>query len=486
MLNNQDYKRVKIVSSIGPASRKMDVIEKLFLAGVNVFRLNFSHSIYEEHKESYDNIRAVSKKYNTPVAVLADMQGPKLRVGKFKNGKEELVKGQKFTLDLQGELGDNTRATLPHPEIFEALKKGDQLLIDDGKIRLQVEKFGKDFAETQVMVAGTISNAKGVNFPSGVLNLSILPPKDLKDLEFALSLGVDYIGLSFVQLPSDVHYARDLIKGRAKIISKIEKPSALEHIVDIITASDGIMVARGDLGVEIPTQDVPVAQKRIIRECRRQSKSVIVATQMMDSMTNSPIPTRAEASDVANAVYDGADAVMLSGETTVGIYPVETVDTMSNIIKAVEADPLYWDVLDASLNHINNTYLKQNPNNHCITTGRAIVVSAKKIAQEVGAKVIVAFSSKGTTVSRISHQRPNAKILAITDNSNLYNQLCLNWGVTPLLINPVSTFTEIVEISSVWLKDNKWVNIGDKIVVIAGVPVSVGGITNSIRVVEIE
>lgn len=486
MLHNNDFRRVKIVSSIGPVSRSLEMIESLFLAGVNVFRLNFSHAKYDEHKESYDNIRAVSKKYNKPVAILADMQGPKLRVAKFENGKAQLEVGQKFILDSKDELGTNLRVKLPHPEIFASLKEGDQLLVDDGRLRLQVEKFGSDFAETKVMVGGQISDSKGVNYPSGVLKLSILPPKDLKDLEFALSLGVDYIGLSFVQLPSDVEFARGLIKGRAKIISKIEKPSAVEHIVEIIKVSDGIMVARGDLGVEIPTQDVPVAQKRIIRECRRQSKPVIVATQMMDSMTTAPIPTRAEASDVANAVYDGADAVMLSGETTVGLYPVETVATMSNIIRAVESDPLYWDVLDTSYRHILNTYLEKNPQDKLLTVGRSIVTNAKQIAKDIDAKVIVAFTSTGTTAARISHQRPNAKILAITDNPDLYPQLCLNWGVSPLLVDKVSTFSEIVDLATEWLKKNNWVQSADKVVVIAGVPVNVGGITNSIRIVEIE
>ncbi|MDR2008812.1 MAG: pyruvate kinase [Alphaproteobacteria bacterium] len=486
MEKENSAKRVKIVATLGPATRELDTIEKIYLAGVNVFRLNFSHGSYDEQKYTYDNIRSVAKKYGTPVAILADMQGPKLRVGKFKDDKATLVANQKFTLDLKDELGDETRVKLPHPQIFEAVKEGDALLVDDGKIRLEVERFAEDFIETRVVIGGVISNAKGVNFPSGVLKISALTEKDLKDMEFALSLGVDYIGLSFVQLPADVEHARELIKGKAKIISKIEKPSAIEHIEEIIKVSDAIMVARGDLGVEIPTEKVPVMQKKIIRECRRQSKPVIVATQMLDSMTTSPVPTRAEASDVANAVYDGTDAVMLSGETTVGLYPVETVTTMANIIRSVEADSLYWDMLETSYKNIMDSYFSCHEKGNYITVGRAIAKQAKELAKELDAKVIVSFSAKGTTANRISHQKSKAKMLTITNSKQLYNQLALNWGMNALLSpEKISSFSEIVEIASSWLKEQKWVKSGDKIVIVAGVPVDVGGITNTIRVVEI-
>ena len=495
MEKDNNLKRVKIVSTLGPATRDIEMIEKLYLAGVNVFRLNFSHGSYEEQKYGYDNVRAIAKKYNASIAVLADMQGPKLRVSKFKDDKAELIVNQKFILDLKDDLGDNTRVKLPHPEIFQAVKEGDALLVDDGKIRLEVERFDSDFIETRVVVGGTISNAKGVNFPSGVLKLSSLTEKDLQDLDFALSIGVDYIGLSFVQLPSDVEYARDLIrakeknegKERTKIISKIEKPSAIEHIEEIIKASDAIMVARGDLGVEIPTEKVPVVQKAIIRECRKQSKPVIVATQMLDSMTYAPVPTRAEASDVANAVYDGADAVMLSGETTVGKYPVETVTTMANIVRSVESDDLYWDMLETSYKSIMNRVLDKEGKENYMTTGRSISMATKQLSEVLDAKVIVAFSSSGTTAHRISHQKPKAKMLAITDNKQLYNQLALSWGMSTLLSSEkITSFSEIVEIATSWLQENKWVSKGDKIVVVAGVPVIVGGITNTIRVIEIE
>lgn len=474
-------KRVKIVSSVGPAISSETMIEKAIKAGVNVFRLNFSHGAHEDHKKSYDIIRAVAKKLNMPVGILADLQGPKLRVGKFKDSKVVLSEGETFILDQKDELGDKTRVNLPHPQIFAAIKEDDILLIDDGKIRLQVEKFDPEYIETKVINGGEVSNFKGVNFPSGILQLSALTTKDAKDLDFALSLGVDIVALSFVQLPSDIENLKNIIKGKAKVIAKIEKPSAIEYIEDIINVADGIMVARGDLGVEIPTEKVPVVQKQIIRECRKQSKPVIVATQMLDSMTFAPIPTRAEASDVANAVYDGADAVMLSGETTVGKYPIETIKTMVNIINQVESDPLYWNYLDASYDYIVTNYIKSHP-----TTGRAITSAAKQIADTLNSKVVVAFSTYGTTVNRISHQKLKARILSVTDNAALYNQMNLSWGVTPLLVDSITSFSEIIDVSTAWLKKNKWVEVGDKIVVVAGIPVAIGGITNSIRVVEID
>lgn len=478
----QNFRRVKIVASVGPASRPLEVVKQLIVEGVNVFRLNFSHSSHEEQMESFNNIKRASAELGINVAILADMQGPKLRVGKFKNDQAEIKAGQKFVLDSNPDLGDETRVYLPHPQIFEALKEGDTLLIDDGKLRLVVESFNSNQAVTKVVVGGIISNAKGVNFPSGILKLASLTEKDLKDLDFALNLGVDYIGLSFVQLAADVEHAKSIINGRAKVISKIEKPSAIENISKIVEVSDGIMVARGDLGVEIPTERVPVMQKLIIGECRRQSKPVIVATQMLESMTHAPLPTRAEASDVANAVYDGADAVMLSGETTIGDYPVQTVRMMSNIIKSVEGDPIYWDILETSYNRFVDHYVSSNPEAKVLTVGRAIAKSAKQIADSIDAKVIVSFSSQGTTSNRICHQRPRARVLSMTDNEILYRQLNLNWGTTPLLINKIGSLSEIVEASISWLKENSWVEKGDKVLIVAGVPVGVGGITNSLRV----
>lgn len=481
-MKNKADKRVRIVSTLGPATRSLEMIEKLLLNGVNVFRLNFSHSEHHEHLEAYNNVREAAKKHNASVGVLADMQGPKLRVGKFKNDKATLQAGQTFILDLKDDLGDENRVKLPHKEIFAALQGNDVLLVDDGKIRLEVEEFGEDYAKTKVVVGGVISNSKGVNFPSGILQLSILTEKDLKDLEFALSLGVDYIGLSFIQTAEDVIRAKEIIKGRAKVVSKIEKPSALQFLAGIVKESDGIMVARGDLGVEVPVETVPVVQKQIIKECIKHNKPVIVATQMLDSMTNLPVPTRAEASDVANAVYDGADAVMLSGETTVGLYPVETVQTMARIINSVEVDEEYWDKIKAR----KQSAYQQHFSATKTSIGLSISYMANQISEMVGAKVIVAYSYHGTTINRISHQRPKVKILGVTDNPQLLNQSCLNWGVQSVLIEKATSFSEVVQFASGWLKDNGWVVTGDRIVVVASVPINEGGPCNSLKVEEIQ
>ena len=469
-------KKVKIVSTLGPASKSPEMLEKLFNAGVNVFRLNFSHGSYEDHKENFDNIRKLEKKLNKPIAILGDLQGPKLRVGKFKDDKVLLEVGQSFVLDMQNELGDNTRVTLPHPQIFNAVKKGSFLLIDDGKIRLQVEDFTSEHMITKVIVGGYISNAKGVNFPSGILKISALTEKDLKDLNFMMEIGVDFVALSFVQLSEDVEHAKSIIKGRAKVISKIEKPSAVENISAIIDASDGIMVARGDLGVEVPIHTVPVIQKKIVKECRMKSKPVIVATQMLDSMINSPMPTRAEASDVANAVYDGADCVMLSAETTVGSYPEETVTVMSDIIKSVQGDETYWKIMETS-----------NMKSDVVDNlSESVASSVGHISKEINAKYIVAFSATGATINRVSRERPKAEIIAITNNYQLYNQSAINWGVKSLFVDSINSFSEVVDFIETYLTKEKLVVAGDRIVVVAGIPFNVGGVTNSIRVIEIK
>lgn len=467
-------RRVKIVTTLGPATRDFENLEKLFLAGANVFRLNFSHGSHEDHAETYNNIKKLEAKYNKPIAVLADLQGPKLRVGKFKDGSAELKEGANFALDLNPELGDENRVQLPHPEIFASLKKGSELLVDDGKIKLVVESFTEDSATTVVVNGGTISNAKGVNFPKGVLKLSPLTEKDLKDLEFAVSLGVGYVCLSFVQLPSDVVYAKDLLNGRAKVISKIEKPSAVENIEEIIEKSDAIMVARGDLGVEMPPEVVPIVQKRIIRLCRSMGRPVIVATQMLDSMMENPVPTRAEASDVANAVYDGADAVMLSGETTVGKHPFASVSVMDHIITEVESDPHYWEKLDADYPELD----------YPLAVSEAVATSVGYLSSIVDAKYIVSFTTQGTTVNRVGRERTKAMSVALTSSKVVFGQLMLNWGVKPVLVHPIKTFSEVVDLAKTWLYKEGLVQEGDKIVVVAGSPVGVGGLTNTVRVIE--
>ena len=345
-MNIRRRRHAKIVATLGPASSSEAMIRSLFLAGADVFRLNFSHGTHEQHRERLELIRKVERDVGRPIGVLADMQGPKLRVGTFANGPVMLTAGGGFRLDLDDKPGDATRAYLPHPEIFAALKPGANLLLDDGKLRLQVKRCGKDFAETEVVFGGPLSERKGVNVPDVVLPLSALTAKDRRDLEFALELGVEWLALSFVQRPEDLDEARALARGRAGIMTKLEKPSAVDALDEIVAKSDAVMVARGDLGVELPAERVPTIQRRIVRACRRAGKPVIVATQMLESMISSPIPTRAEASDVATAIYHGADAVMLSAESASGQYPVEAVQMMERILGEVESDPYHRQLLE--------------------------------------------------------------------------------------------------------------------------------------------
>src|SRR2546421_10600209 len=336
------HRNAKIVATLGPASATEEMIRSLFPAGVDVFRLNFSHGTHEQHRERLQQIRNVERIVGRPIGVLADMQGPKLRVGTSAEGAATTDDGSPFRLDLTDKPGDATRAYLPHPEIFAALKPGSNLLLDDGKLRLRVTRCTAEFAETEVVLGGPLSERKGVNVPDTVLPVSALTEKDRRDLEFALELGVEWLALSFVQRPEDLDEARALARGRARIMTKFEKPSAVDRLDEIVEESDAIMVARGDLGVELPAEKVPSIQRRIVRACRRQGKPVIVATQMLESMISSPVPTRAEASDVATAIYHGADAVMLSAESASGRFPLEAVSMMNRIITAAENDRAYY------------------------------------------------------------------------------------------------------------------------------------------------
>src|SRR5689334_18735167 len=340
-------RKAKILATLGPASSTREQISALFRAGADIFRLNFSHGTHEDHRARYQLIRDIEAETKRPIGILMDLQGPKLRVGTFAGGSVELRTGSTYRLDLDEGQGDGKRAQLPHPEIFAALKTGTNLLLDDGRLRLRVKKFGGDFAECEVVIGGKLSDRKGVNVPDVVLALSPLTKKDREDLRFGIDLGCDWVAMSFVQRPEDVAELRKLIGGRAKIIAKLEKPAAIERLDEIVDLSDAVMVARGDLGVELPPEDVPAIQKRIVAACRKLGKPVVVATQMLDSMVHAPAPTRAEASDVATAIYDGADAVMLSAETASGQYPVEAVAMMSRIIERVERDPTYRRIIDA-------------------------------------------------------------------------------------------------------------------------------------------
>lgn len=393
--------RTKILATLGPSSNTEEKISALIEAGIDGFRLNFSHGTQEEHKRTYEIVRRVAKEKGVRVTVVADMQGPKLRIGTFKDGKVLLKKGQKFTLDMQDIPGDETRVLLPHKEIFEALKAGDKLLVNDGNIVLNVLKCNKESAETEVEVGGVISGHKGVNLPNSSLNISPLTEKDHSDLQFALGLGVDCICLSFVQRASDIKEARKIIGKRAWIISKLEKPQVLDDLDNIIKASDMVMVARGDLGVECPIVTVPVLQKRIVSRCRVFGKPVIVATQMLESMMSAPMPTRAEVSDIANAVYDGCDVVMLSGETAAGSYPVETVKTMHGVILQVEADPKYLE----SVHRFEQGACGSSEARAITHAAGEVVKTLEKVA------CTATFSVSGATTLAMAQERPRLPII---------------------------------------------------------------------------
>lgn len=467
-------RKAKIVATLGPASATPERIAELFKAGANVFRLNFSHGSHDDHARTHDVIRRLEKEAGRPIGILMDLQGPKLRVGRIAGGKAKLVAGRPFRLDLSPELGDETRASLPHPEVFAALAPEMALLLADGTLRLRVVRCGPDFAETEVEVGGELSDHKGVNLPNAVLDISPLTDKDRADLAYGLDLGVDWVALSFVQRADDVAELRKLVDGRAGILAKLEKPAAIDELYHIVDLADAIMVARGDLGVEVPPEDVPTLQKRIIRACRRAGKPVIVATQMLDSMVHSPVPTRAEASDVATAVYDGADAVMLSAETAVGAYPAESVGMMSRIIHRVERDPLYRPLIDTQ---------RREPQP---TAEDAITAAARQVAHTVSAAAIVTFTSTGSTTLRAARERPEVPILGLTTTEQTARRLTLAWGVYPIRVRSVSRVVEMVAEATRAARDENFAGSGDLLVVTAGMPFGTPGTTNLLRIAQIE
>ena len=465
------HRNVKIVATLGPASDDYDTIRALFEAGADVFRLNMSHGTHDDIARRHGIIRKIEADLDRPIAILADLQGPKLRVGSFANREEELEEGAKFRFDLDPRPGDAGRVQLPHREILEALEPGASLLVNDGKVRLRVDRCGKDFAECTVMVGGTISNNKGVNVPDVVLPLAALSEKDRKDLEFACELGVDWLALSFVQRAADVEEARVLAKGRAALMSKIEKPAAVKAFSEILAASDGIMVARGDLGVELPIQAVPPIQKRLVRASRAAAKPVIVATQMLESMIESPVPTRAEVSDVATAIYEGADAVMLSAESAAGNYPVEAVRTMDHVAISVEGDPTYREIIEASRSAKRRT------------VADGIVAAAREIAETTDIRAICCFTHSGTTAALVARERPRVPIVAITPVAGTARRLCLTWGITCVLIlEPVERFKQAVIAAARSARAMGFASEGNQILVTAGVPFNVPGTTNILRV----
>ncbi len=464
----------KIVSTLGPASGSPEIIKALAKAGVNVFRLNFSHGSHETHRQNVAYIRQAEKEIGRPLAILCDMQGPKLRIGVFKDDYIELHIGDKFRLDMSPEPGDKTRVCLPHPEIFQAMTNGMDLLLNDGLVHLRVDAFGKDFADTTVISGGRLSNKKGVNVPGVPLPIDALTEKDKSDLQAALDMGADMIGLSFVQRPEDLLLARSLINGRAWIVSKIEKPAALEHLDEIIRLSDGIMVARGDLGVEVPPEKVPVLQKKIIRACRKGGKPVIVATQMLESMVANPTPTRAEASDVATAVFDAADAVMLSAETAAGAYPVEAVTIMNKIIMETESHDLYRQYLDAA---------RLKPEH---TPEHAITASARVMAETMeDAAAIVSYTISGATAGRVSRERPYIPVMCLTPDESVARKMSLFWGIESVTCEPQDLLVDVARIAACNCRKVFNAKVGDKIIITAGLPFNITGNTNLLHVYTI-
>ncbi len=461
------------MATLGPASDTREMIRDLFLAGADVFRLNMSHGAHPDIRERHAMIRSIEEELGRPVAILADLQGPKLRCGVFSKAYETLEEGDGFRFDLDPKEGDATRVCLPHPEIFAALKVGSTLLVNDGRIKLEVIECSNEHADTVVVVGGEISNRKGVNVPDVVLPLAALSEKDLSDLEFVCDLGVDWLALSFVQRAEDIHEARLLVNGRASIVAKIEKPAAVDAFDEILEVSDGIMVARGDLGVELPVQDLPPIQKRLVRGCRAVGKPVIVATQMMESMISSPVPTRAEVSDVAQAIYEGADAVMLSAESAAGDFPIEAVTTMNNVAESVEKDLIYRQVIESS----------RTPSRGRISD--AITVAARQVAETANVKVICCFTHSGTTAELMSRERPRVTIIALTPKVKTARRLALTWGLHCSVTKEVERFKMAVVAAAKVAREDGFASGNDKIIVTAGVPFNVPGTTNILRVAPV-
>ncbi len=467
------HRHAKLIATVGPSSAAPETLRALFLAGADVFRLNFSHGTHDDHARVHAAIRALEQSVERPIGILQDLQGPKIRIGTVKDGRLQLVAGETVRLVPDGADGDRDAIPLPHPEIFQAILPGHNLLIDDGRLRLEVTQCDDGAIEARVVNGGVVSNRKGVNLPGTPLSLSPLTAKDRADLAFGLELGMDWVALSFVQKASDILEAKALIGDRAGLMAKIEKPQALEAIDDIVRLSDAVMVARGDLGVEIPHEEVPGRQKELVRICRLAAKPVVIATQMLDSMVNAPAPTRAEASDVATAIYDGADAVMLSAESASGQYPVEAVSMMDRIIAKTERHKAYRSIISA---------LEPEPE---ATSSHAVAAIAADLADTIGASVIVAFTSSGNTVARIARKRPQVPILAVTPSLPVSRRLCLFWGAHSVLSDDVRGYEDMVARASVHALAESFTTRGSQFVVVAGVPFGQSGSTNNLRVVDV-
>ena len=463
-------RKTKILATLGPASNTPEKMRELFDAGVDVFRINMSHTSHEMLGKMHKDLRALSEEVGRPVGILCDLQGPKIRLGKLCGGPRMLVEGERIKLVL-GETSDKPEEIpIPHPEIFQAIKQKHALLIDDGKVRLRLLRKADTFAEAVVEVAGEIKDRKGVNMPDTLLPMSAMTPKDRADLDAALELGVDWIALSFVQRPEDVAELKKIVAGRAGVLAKIEKPKALASLAGIIELADALMVARGDLGVEMPLERVPGLQKQITRAARKAGKPVVVATQMLESMINSPMPTRAEVSDVATAVFDGADAVMLSAESASGAYPVEAVQTMDRIARQVEQDPMYQQVIDAQ---------RHAPD---ATTPDAIMAAVHEVTQTISARAIICWTQSGSTALRAARERSRAPIIAVTTSIETARRLALVWGLHCVTCEEIFSLEEMVDRALGFAQADGFAVKGEHVVITGGVPLGVTGATNMLRV----
>jgi pyruvate kinase len=468
------HRNAKIVATLGPSSSTLETIQRLVEVGADVFRLNFSHGTHEDHRRRYDIIRTVERQIGRPIGVLADLQGPKLRLGTFADGRVQLATNDKFELDLDGGPGSQARVSLPHPEIFKALSPGVQLLLDDGKVRLEVEKCNAGHAWTRILVGGALSDRKGVSVVGAILPLSPLTEKDRVDLAYALDLGVDWVALSFVQHPQDVEELRGIVGDRAGVMSKLEKPSAIQHLDEIVERSDAVMVARGDLGVEMAPEEVPPIQRRIVRACRQAGKPSIVATQMLESMINVPTPTRAEASDVASAIYHGADAVMLSAESASGQFPLEAVAMMDRIIRVAENDREYYRPM--------NDAARPKP---AATIPDVICAGIREATRLLPIAAVVTYTTSGTSSLRAARERPSAPILSMAPSVRVARRMVLGWGLHSVEVPQIASVDEMSAYACKAVIDEGFAAKGDTIVVAAGTPVGVSGTTNTLKVLTI-
>jgi pyruvate kinase len=463
-------RKTKIVATLGPASSKAAQLKALFEAGADVFRINMSHTPRQLLAELHGRVRTLEREEGRPIGILVDLQGPKIRVGEVAGGATELRSGERANLALAKISSDKNIVPIPHPEIFAALKPGDKLLIDDGKISLKIETVGRDAASAVVLAGGVVKNRKGVNLPDTILPIPALTEKDRGDLDAALNFGVDWVALSFVQRPDDVAEVRKLVSGKASVLAKIEKPKALDWLPEILDLTDALMVARGDLGVELPLESVPIRQKEITRAARRVGKPVVVATQMLESMIEAPAPTRAEVSDVATAVFDGADAVMLSAETAAGKHPVEAVAMMDRIASTVEDSSLYQSLMDEQ---------RIAPEE---TTPDAIMAAVYQVTHTMHARAIVSWTKSGSTGLRAARERPEAPIIALTPSIETARRLSLAWGLHCVLTDDAHDLDDVVERAARIAQSEGFAKPGERIVVTAGVPLGTPGATNLLRV----